>query len=279
MMRIVHTIKDLRAEIGSWRRASETVGLVSTMGALHDGHLSLVRLSRVKTMRTCVTLFVNPKQFGSNDDLKTYPRDEEGDARKLTDEGVDLLFQPAPDVMFPSSFSTSVRVKGLGDVLEGKSRPGFFNGVATVVTKLLMQSLPNIAIFGEKDYQQLLVIKRLTRDLDIPVRIESSPIVRDGDGLALSSRNTYLSSSERTIAPILHGTIFQVAEQVGRGAAPNDQADWGRDQLLQAGFSCVDYLTIRDAETFEEVKDLSRPARVLVAATLGGTRLIDNVRI
>ena len=279
MVKIVHTIEDLRAEIGSWRQAGETVGLVPTMGALHDGHLSLVRLSRVKTMRTCVTLFVNPKQFGLNDDLNMYPSDEEGDVSQLTDEGVDLLFQPAPDVMYPPGFSTSVSVEDLGNSLEGKFRPGFFNGVATVVTKLLIQSLPDIAIFGEKDFQQLLVIKRLSRDLDIPVQIESAPIVREEDGLALSSRNFYLSSSERAIAPILHGTISQVAEQVGRGAAPSDQADWGRGQLIQAGFSFVDYLTVRDAETFEEVKDISRPARVLVAAKLGRTRLIDNVVI
>lgn len=277
MIRIIHTIEDLRAEIGAWRQAGESVGLVPTMGALHEGHLSLVRLSCAKTLRTCVTSFVNPKQFGSNEDLNVYPRDEDGDVRKLTDEGVDLLFRPSLDEIYPPGFSTSVSVDGLGDILEGKFRPGFFNGVATVVTKLLLQSLPDIAIFGEKDFQQLMIIKRLICDLNIPVRIEAVPIVREEDGLALSSRNVYLSPRERAIAPILHGTVVQVAEQVGLGASPKEQIDWGRDQLRQAGFSIVDYLTIRDAETFEEAKDLSRPVRVLVAAILGRTRLIDNV--
>jgi pantoate--beta-alanine ligase len=277
MIRIIHTIEDLRAEIGAWRQAGESVGLVPTMGALHEGHLSLVRLSCAKTLRTCVTSFVNPKQFGSNEDLNVYPRDEDGDVRKLTDEGVDLLFRPSLDEIYPPGFSTSVSVDGLGDILEGKFRPGFFNGVATVVTKLLLQSLPDIAIFGEKDFQQLMIIKRLTCDLNIPVCIEAVPIVREEDGLALSSRNVYLSPRERAIAPILHGTVVQVAEQVGLGASPKEQIDWGRDQLRQAGFSIVDYLTIRDAETFEEAKDLSRPVRVLVAAILGRTRLIDNV--
>ncbi len=279
MIRIVRTIEDLRAEVRSWRQAGETVGLVPTMGALHDGHLSLVHLARSKAKRTCVTLFVNPKQFGLHEDLNTYPRDEDADIRKLIDEGVDLLFQPSPELMYPPGFSTSVRVEGLGDILEGKFRPGFFDGVATVVTKLLMQTLPEIAIFGEKDFQQLLVVKRLIRDLDIPVRIIAAPIVREKDGLALSSRNNYLSPSERTIAPILYNIIYQVAKQVGRGASLNDQVDWGYGKLLQAGFTSVDYLTIRDAETFEAVRDISRPSRVLVAAILGGTRLIDNVVI
>ncbi len=279
MIKTVHTIEDLRAEIRAWRRAGETVGLVPTMGALHEGHLSLVRHSRAKTMRTCVTLFINPTQFGPNEDLDTYPRDEAGDAAQLTEEGIDLLFQPEPGEVYPSGFATSVQVEGLGDILEGVHRPGFFTGVATVVTKLLVQSLPDIAVFGEKDFQQLQVIKRLTRDLDIPVRIEAAPIVREADGLALSSRNAYLNSSERAIAPTLHGTISQVAEQVGRGGAPGEQADWGREQLVRAGFASVDYLTVLDAETLDEVADASRPARVLVAATLGTTRLIDNVAV
>ena len=278
-MKIVHTIEGLRAELLVWRQTGETIGLVPTMGALHDGHMSLVRLSRAKTMRTCVTLFINPKQFGPNEDFNTYPRNEENDIKKLKNEGIDLLFQPEPLVMYPQGFSTSISVEGLGDVLEGQVRPGFFRGVATVVTKLLMQTLPDIAFFGEKDFQQLLVIRRLTRDLNIPVQIVAAPIVREKDGLALSSRNNYLSPSERVIAPILYGTISQIAEQVSRGAPLNDQANWGHDQLLQAGFSFVDYLSIRDTETFSEVKDISRPARVLVAALLGKTRLIDNVMI
>ncbi|NQV84351.1 MAG: pantoate--beta-alanine ligase [Rhodospirillales bacterium] len=279
MIKIVHTIEDLRAEIRAWRQAGETVGLVPTMGALHEGHLSLVRLVRAKCMRTCATLFVNPKQFAPNEDLDKYPRDEAGDAARLADEGVDLLFQPGIDEVYPPGFTTTVHIEGLGDILEGEHRPGFFTGVATVVTKLLLQSLPDIAVFGEKDYQQVLVIKRLVRDLDIPVRIEAAPIVREAGGLALSSRNAYLSEGERGIAAALFGTISQVAENVGRGAAPMEQADWGTDQLLRAGFASVDYLTVRDAETLDVVTEASRPARVLAAATLGRTRLIDNISV
>ncbi|MDP7548619.1 MAG: pantoate--beta-alanine ligase, partial [Alphaproteobacteria bacterium] len=201
MIETVTTIPELRAALKAWRQQGETIGLVPTMGALHEGHLSLVRHSRAKTMRTCVTLFVNPKQFGPAEDLDSYPRDEADDMAKLDAVGADLLFQPGPEEVYPAGFATSVHVGGLGDILEGEYRPGFFTGVATVVTKLLVQALPDIAVFGEKDYQQSLVIRRLTRDLDIPVRIEAVPIVREDDGLALSSRNAYLNGSDRQIAP------------------------------------------------------------------------------
>jgi len=279
MMNTVTTIFDLRQQIKAWRRTGETVGLVPTMGALHEGHLSLVRHSRAKTMRTCATLFVNPTQFGPAEDLDTYPRDEAEDALKLENESTDLLFKPAAEEIYPSGFATEVRVEGLGDILEGEFRPGFFTGVATVVTKLLLQALPDIAVFGEKDYQQLLVIRRLVRDLDIPVRIEAVPIVREADGLAMASRNAYLNKEERGIAPVLFGTLSQVAESVGRGAAPREQAEWGREQLFRAGFAGVDYVSVRDAETLDEVSGASRPARVLAAATVGKTRLIDNVAV
>ena len=279
MIETVTTIPELRAALKAWRQQGETIGLVPTMGALHEGHLSLVRHSRAKTMRTCVTLFVNPKQFGPAEDLDSYPRDEADDMAKLDAVGADLLFQPGPEEVYPAGFATSVHVGGLGDILEGEYRPGFFTGVATVVTKLLVQALPDIAVFGEKDYQQSLVIRRLTRDLDIPVRIEAVPIVREDDGLALSSRNAYLNGSDRQIAPVLFGTLSQVAENVGRGADVEEQAQWGFDQLLRAGFASVDYLSVRDAETLDAVSDASRPARVLAAATLGTTRLIDNVSV
>jgi len=279
MIKTVTTIADLRAEIRTWRKTGETVGLVPTMGALHEGHLALVRQSRGKAMRTAATLFVNPKQFGPNEDLATYPREEDEDLAKLDAEGVDLLFKPEPGEIYPPGHATKVMVEGLGDILEGEFRPGFFTGVATVVTKLLVQALPDAAFFGEKDYQQLLVIKRLTRDLDIPVRIEGVATVREADGLALSSRNAYLNKEERAIAPVMHGTIAQVAENVGRGSGPVEQGAWGFDQLERAGFAKVDYLTVRDAETLEEVADASRPARVLAAAWLGKARLIDNVAV
>ena len=279
MVETVRTIPELRAALKRWRQQGKTVGLVPTMGALHEGHLSLVRHARAKTMRTCVTLFVNPKQFGPGEDLDSYPRDAADDMAKLEAEGADLLFQPGPEEVYPTGFATSVHVDGLGEILEGEHRPGFFTGVATVVTKLLVQALPDIAVFGEKDYQQSLVIRRLTRDLDIPVRIEAVPIVRETDGLAMSSRNAYLKADERTIAPVLFGTLSQVAENVGRGVNVAEQSEWGMDQLLRAGFASVDYLNVRDAETLDEVTDVSRPARVLAAATLGTTRLIDNVSV
>jgi pantoate--beta-alanine ligase len=278
-MRTVTTIADLRAAIRTWRQAGETVGLVPTMGALHEGHLALVRHARAKTMRACATLFVNPTQFGPNEDLAAYPRTETDDIAKLTAEKVDLLFKPAVAEMYRPGHATRVRVEGLGDILEGEFRPGFFVGVATVVTKLLLQALPDVAVFGDKDYQQLLVVRRLVADLDIPVRIEAVATARDRDGLALSSRNAYLSAAERKIAPALHGTIAQVAETVGRGADPAKQADWGKTQLERAGFARVDYLTVRDAATLAPVVDAAKPARVLAAAWLGKTRLIDNVPV
>ncbi len=278
-MKTVTTIGDLRAQVRAWRQAGDTVGLVPTMGALHDGHLSLVRHARAKTMRVCATLFVNPTQFGAGEDFATYPRSEGTDAALLTAAKVDLLFKPSAAEIYPPGHATKVRVDGLGDILEGEFRPGFFTGVATVVTKLLLQTLPDVAVFGDKDYQQLLVIKRLVRDLDIPVRVESSATVREADGLAMSSRNAYLSADERRIAPALFGTLGQVAENVGRGAAPEAQAEWGAAQLTRAGFTRVDYLTVRDAGTLAPVADAARPARVLAAAWLGKTRLIDNVPV
>jgi len=279
MIETVRTIPELHTAIKSWRQKGETVGLVPTMGALHDGHLSLIRHARAKTMRTCVTLFVNPKQFGAGEDLDTYPRDLDDDLAKMAAEGADLLFLPAAAEIYPDGFATSVHVGGIGDILEGAHRPGFFTGVATVVSKLLVQALPDLAVFGEKDYQQLLVIRRLAKDLDIPVRIEGVPIVREDDGLALSSRNAYLSAAERAIAPVLYGIISQVAENVGRGTEIAEQAAWGREQLLRAGFNSVDYLSVLDAKTLDDAVGVSKPARVLVAATLGATRLIDNVLV
>jgi len=278
-MKTVTTIRDLRAVVRSWRQGGETVGLVPTMGALHDGHLALVRHARAKTMRTCATLFVNPTQFAPKEDFASYPRNEADDVAKLTAERVDLLFKPDEAEIYPPGYATRVRVEGLGDILEGEYRPGFFTGVATVVTKLLLQALPDVAVFGEKDYQQLQVVRRLVRDLDVPVRIEALATVRAADGLALSSRNAYLKPEERKIAPVLFGTIGQVAENVARGAKPDDQAEWGKGQLTRAGFTGVDYLTVRDAHTLEPVADAARPARVLAAAWLGKTRLIDNVPV
>jgi len=276
---VVRTIADLRASIRDWRACRERVGLVPTMGALHEGHLTLVRRSLEVTSRTCVTLFVNPTQFGPNEDLAVYPRTEESDAALLAAEGAHLLFAPTVDEMYPADSVTRVTVPGIGDLLEGEFRPGFFTGVATIVAKLLIQALPDVALFGEKDYQQLQVIKRMARDLDIPVEIEGVPTVREADGLALSSRNAYLTPDERKAAPLLYKSITTVAGAAAASADTEPAETLATEALLEAGFSKVDYLTVRDAETLGPWTDGARPGRVLAAAKLGKARLIDNVAV
>lgn len=279
-MRVVRTIDDLRRQVGAWRADGATVGFVPTMGALHEGHLSLMRTARGLTDRTMVSLFVNPRQFGPGEDLDVYPRDEAGDVEKLTVEGVDLLYAPGVEVMYPPGAVTTVSVPGIGDILEGEYRPGFFTGVATVVAKLLVQAGADVAVFGEKDYQQLQVIRRLAADLDIPGRIVGGATVREADGLALSSRNAYLSAAERAVAPALFRALDGTAAAVRAGTAPDAAAEAGRRAVLAAGFAAVDYLTVRDAETLLAVDaGHAGPKRVLAAARLGATRLIDNVAV
>jgi pantoate--beta-alanine ligase len=275
----VTSIVALRERIRDWRREGESIGLVPTMGALHEGHLSLMRHSRAAATRTCASIFVNPTQFGPHEDFASYPRTQRADEDALRAEGVDLLFMPSLSEMYPPGHSTRVRVGPLGETLDGTFRPGHFEGIATVVTKLLLQALPDVAVFGEKDYQQLRVIERLVRDLDVPVRIEGVPTVRETDGLALSSRNAYLTKEERAIAPTLHRSIRAVAQAVAEGSAPDRAAASEAAALERAGFARVDYVTVRDAETLEPVTDASRPARVLAAAWLGRARLIDNVPV
>jgi pantoate--beta-alanine ligase len=274
---IVRTVEELRAVIRRWRENGDTIGLVPTMGALHEGHLSLIRRARTRASRAVATLFVNPKQFAPNEDFARYPRDEEGDARKLAGVGCDLLYAPAVEEMYPPGHAVSVSVPGLGDILEGACRPGFFTGVATVVSKLLVQALPDVAVFGEKDYQQLLVVKRLVADLGLPVRIEGAPTVREADGLAMSSRNAYLTAAERAAAPTLHRTLSTVAQRFENGEAPAALAEWAAGEIAAAGFAKVDYVTVRDAATLDAEVSRDKPARVLGAAWLGRTRLIDNV--
>ena len=276
---IVRTVAELRARLDDWKGAGLTVGLVPTMGSLHDGHLSLVRRSLATTRRTCVTLFVNPKQFGAGEDLTDYPRDEAADAALAGTQGAHLLFAPAARDMYPEGFATEVSVAGLGDILEGEHRPGFLAGVATVVAKLLVQALPDRAFFGDKDYQQLLVVRRLVTDLDIPVAIEGCPIMRAADGLALASRNAYLTDDERRRAPALYQAIRGVARDVAGGAAVAGACAGAIAALLDEGFSSVDYVAVADARTLQPVTDAARPALVLAAARLGRTRLIDNVAV
>ncbi len=273
----VRTVKDLRAEIAKWRRAGDTVALVPTMGALHAGHLSLIELAKTRAKRVVASIFVNPSQFGPKEDFKRYPRDEAGDIDKLAQAGADLVYAPDATEMYPPGFATMVTLPSLTEDLCGASRPNHFEGVATVVTKLLLQAAPDIAIFGEKDYQQLLVIKRLVRDLNIQVEIAGAPIVREADGLALSSRNGYLSPAERKTAPVLHQVLSEVAAALAAGEGCDAASSAGRFKLEGKGFR-VDYVAIRDPETLAPLFGPIRgPARVMGAVHLGPTRLIDNV--
>ena len=279
--RIVRNVVDLRREVGAWRAVNQRVALVPTMGALHEGHLSLVRLGHERADRVVVSLFVNPTQFAPHEDFDAYPRDEAGDAALLGEEGCDLIFAPSVEAMYAPGAATSVTVAGVSAPMDGEARPHHFGGVATVVTKLLIQCLPDVAIFGEKDFQQLQVIRRLTMDLDIPVDIIGAPIRRDTDGLALSSRNAYLTEAERPIAGRLNVILVEAAAALRAGARVADVERQGAAALKTAGFETVDYLDVRDPETLARLGPgpLTGPARVFVAAHLGRTRLIDNMPV
>jgi len=273
----VRTVKDLKAEVAKWREAGETVALVPTMGALHAGHLSLIGIAKNHATRIVASIFVNPAQFGPKEDFKRYPRDEAGDLAKLAQAGVDLVYIPHTAEMYPRGFATKVTLPSLTEDLCGAARPNHFEGVATVVTKLLLQCAPDVAVFGEKDYQQLLVIKQLVHDLNIPVQIVPGPIVREEDGLALSSRNGYLSAAERKTAPILLQVLSEAAAALANGEGCDAATSAGRFKLEGKGFR-VDYVAVRDPETLAPLfGPIKGPARVMGAAYLGTTRLIDNV--
>ena len=278
-MQIVRTIAALRAQVIGWQHAEERVALIPTMGALHAGHLSLVAAGRAQANRVVATIFVNPKQFGPNEDLDRYPRDEAGDAAKLDGAGCDLLFAPDVAEVYPPGFATKVSVAGLGDVLCGAARPGHFDGVATVVTKLLSQARADIALFGEKDWQQLAIIRRLARDLDIGTEIAGVPIVRNADGLALSSRNAYLSADERTRAVALPAILQRSGAASIAGTRVAEVLATATAALIEAGFGPVDYVSLSGADDLQPMTHLDRPARLLAAAWLGKTRLIDNLAV
>ncbi|WP_068877509.1 MULTISPECIES: pantoate--beta-alanine ligase [unclassified Phenylobacterium] len=276
---IVRTVADLRARVAAWRQAGLRVGFVPTMGALHEGHLSLVRLARTRADRVVASVFVNPTQFGPNEDFDAYPRDEARDAGLLETAGCHLLYAPSVAEMYPPGASTTVTVAGVSEPLDGQARPGHFAGVATVVTKLLNQCAPDVAVFGEKDFQQLTVIRRLVRDLDLPVEIVGGPTVRADDGLALSSRNAYLSEAERPVAARLNAVLREALSKVRAGEAVAAAEEAAVAALLAAGFGKVDYVEARVPETLERLGPgpASGPVRVLGAAHLGRTRLIDNL--
>lgn len=276
---IVRDVASLRKQVAARRAGGGRIGLVPTMGALHEGHLSLVRAAKAKCAHVVASLFVNPRQFAPHEDFERYPRDEAGDAKMLADAGCDLLFAPERAVMYPEGFATNVIVTSVSTPLEGQMRPHFFGGVATVVTKLLLQALPDAAYFGEKDYQQLLVIKQLARDLDVPTQIVGCPTVREHDGLAMSSRNAYLNVDERRAAGRLNVILHDAIKALHRGEAIAEVESEAARHVHAAGFTGVDYVAVRDAQNLDVIDTLARPARILAAAWLGKTRLIDNMAV
>ncbi|WP_120499681.1 pantoate--beta-alanine ligase [Roseovarius sp. EL26] len=276
---ILRTLPALRAATSDWQKAGETIGVVPTMGALHDGHLSLVKLAKEHCDRVIVTIFVNPKQFNNPDDLKNYPRTEEDDARKLARFGIDVLYVPEPDQIYPQGFSTTVSVSGLTDVMDGVMRPGHFDGVATVVSKLFLQTSASDAFFGEKDFQQLQVVRRMARDLDIPITVHGCPTIREIDGLAMSSRNLLLSDRARVNAPMLFEEMEGIAAGVGSGQDFAQLQEQAVQRLQNAGFTKVEYLEIRANDDLSLLSTPTRPARLFASAWLAGVRMIDNIAI
>jgi pantoate--beta-alanine ligase len=278
----VQTVRDieaLREAVAGLRAGGASIAFVPTMGALHAGHMALVAEGRRRADAVVASIFVNPTQFGPGEDLSTYPRREASDAKMLDDAGCALLWAPGASVMYPEGHATRVGVAGISEDLDGGARPGHFDGVATVVLKLLNQVGPDIALFGEKDYQQLAVIRRMVRDLDVDVEIVGVPTQRDADGLALSSRNAYLGEEERRAARALPRALGEACGAIQRGTPPTEAIAAAVDKLAKAGFDPIDYVELRDAETLAPLALLDRPARLLAAARLGRTRLIDNLPV
>jgi pantoate--beta-alanine ligase len=277
---IARTLPALYRGLDRLRARNATVALVPTMGALHEGHLSLVRLARRKASKVVVSIFVNPTQFAPYEDLGSYPRTWKADIAKLTADGVDLVWNPDVPVMYPHDFATRIAVEGPATTgLEDRFRPHFFGGVATVVAKLFIQVRPDVAVFGEKDFQQLGIVTRMARDLDLGVKVIGAPIMRECDGLAMSSRNVYLSPAERAAAPLLYEVLKKTVESLRSGTELSTALDAGADTIGKAGFA-LDYLEARHAETLVPVSGLKDgPVRLLVAAKIGNTRLIDNLKI
>lgn len=278
-MQTVQDAPALRAAIRGWRSKGQSVGFVPTMGNLHAGHQSLIKLARARNERVVASVFVNPTQFGPNEDFERYPRTLSQDQAALADEGCDLLFAPDVATMYPfgPTHSVSIRVPQITDTLEGAHRPGHFDGMATVVCKLFNLVQPDVAVFGQKDFQQLRVVERMVRDLSLPVKVMSAPILRAEDGLALSSRNQYLSAAERARAPLIHDTLLKMREMLDKGHAWRALEQVASARLVRAGF-VPDYAVIRRAEDLAEPIEGQREGLVaLIAARLGKTRLIDNL--
>ena len=277
--RVVRTIAELRAAVAHWRRLGDTIGLVPTMGALHEGHRALVRQARLDCDQVIATIFVNPTQFNQPGDLASYPRDEASDMAMLAEEATDLVFAPEAAEVYPPGYQTTVVLGQLTQCLCGVSRPGHMDGVATVVAKLFNQSLPDRAYFGEKDYQQLMIVRQMARDLDIPVDVVAVPTVREADGLALSSRNQLLSPDQRASAAVIHQVLSELAQRIGSGGRVEAALAEGRARLAAAGFAPIDYLELRAADDLSLLERADRPARLFAAVSLGEIRLIDNIAI
>jgi pantoate--beta-alanine ligase len=278
-VQIIREINTLRRVTATLKNQGGRIALVPTMGALHAGHMALVVEAKRLADHVVASIFVNPAQFAPSEDLGSYPRREAEDAAMLEAAGCALLWAPDVATMYPDGHATRIRVSGVTEELEGAVRPGHFEGVATVVAKLFNQVAPDVALFGEKDFQQLAVIRRLVRDLDMDIEIVGVPTQRDADGVALSSRNAYLDPEQRRIARALPRALLEAARAIGAGAPVDARLNQAEQELLAAGFDGVDYLKLRDAETLGEVEQSGRPARLLAAARLGRTRLLDNVDV
>ena len=278
---ILRTQKDLRGQIWEWRGLGETIAFVPTMGALHEGHLSLVRLAKKKASKVVVSIFVNPTQFAPGEDFESYPRTEKDDVAKLASVGCDMVYVPRKGSMYNAHHATQIKVGGVAENLETDHRPTFFEGVALVVTKLLNRVAPDIAIFGEKDYQQLATIRRLVADLDMPVKIIGAPIARDDHGLALSSRNQYFDADGLEKARQLNIIMFECAGSLRNGTDISEATQEAKDALLDAGYSSIDYISLACAESLEIKKNgkVDKPMRLLIAAHCEGVRLIDNCAV
>ena len=276
---VVRTVADLRSIVRGWKAAGELVGVVPTMGALHDGHLSLVRAAKAECERVVVTIFVNPMQFNNPDDLKKYPRTLEADAALLETVGVDVIFAPSPDEVYPDGFATTVTVTGVSQPLEGALRPGHFEGVATVVAKLFGMTMADRGYFGQKDWQQLQVVTRLVRDLNVPIWIVGCETIREADGLAMSSRNARLDDAARGKAPVLYAAMSRAVADIRAGQSDRMAIREAAEAVRAAGFDRVEYIELRDAGTLMPSDDPSRPRRMLAAAWLSGVRLIDNIAV
>ncbi len=279
MTPIFRTVADLRAQVRQWKAAGDRVGVVPTMGALHDGHLSLARAARADCDRVITTIFVNPKQFNNPEDLKKYPRTEAADAALLATVPVDAIFAPPVEEVYPEGFITTVTMAGVAQPLEGHMRPGHFDGVATVVTKLFGMTLADRGYFGQKDWQQLQVVLRLVRDLNIPVEVVGCETIREADGLAMSSRNLRLTAEGRKRAPVLYAAITAAAEDIRAGQSDRMAIREAAETIRAAGFDRVEYIELRDAETLMPSDDPTRPRRMLAACWLDGVRLIDNIPV